>query len=80
AIVLLAFFVLKRRAVGAAVLAWLLGTAVSLLFVNYPNVFPGVQAFNQPLIDLLHGADVSGLVSMVVAAGVYTGLVRARSQ
>lgn len=80
AIVLLAFFVLKRRAIGPAVLAWLVGTAVSLFFVNYPNVFPGVQAFNQPLIDLLHGADVSGLVSMVVAAGAYTGLVRARSQ
>jgi NCS1 family nucleobase:cation symporter-1 len=75
AIVLLAFFVLRRGAVGAALAAWLLGTLVSLLFVNYPNLYPGVQAFNQPLIDLLHGADLSGLVSMLVAAGVYTGLV-----
>ena len=75
AIVLLAFFVFRRGAVWAALAAWLLGTLVSLLFVNYPNLYPGAHAFNQPLIDLLHGADLSGLVSMLVAAGTYAGLV-----
>ena len=77
AIVLLAF-----RAGGAgrpapALIAWALGTAVSLLFVNYPNIHPGAQVFNQRLIDTLHGADLSGLVSAGVAAAAYLGLKRA---
>jgi hypothetical protein len=60
------------------VLAWLMGTAVSLVFVNYPNLFssafPGATFPNQPLIDALHGADVSGIASVLVAAGSYIGL------
>jgi NCS1 family nucleobase:cation symporter-1 len=76
-IVLLAVFVLGgRRRAWPAVTAWLAGTLVSLLFVNYPNIYPGIQAFNQPLIGFLHGADLSGLVSMGVAAAVYVGLSR----
>jgi NCS1 family nucleobase:cation symporter-1 len=77
AIVLLAFFVLGGGRPAAALVAWTLGTAVSLLFVNYPNVYPGAHAFNQPLIDALHGADLSGLVSMAVAALVYVAATRA---
>ena len=81
AIVLLAFFVVRRQGlVWPALTAWLAGTLLSLLFVNYPNIYPGVHAFNQPLIDLLRGADLSGLVSMAVAAGTYAGLVRAVSR
>ena len=56
---------------GPALAAWALGTAVSLLFVNYPAIFPGAQVFNQPLVDALHGADLSGLVSAGVAAAAY---------
>jgi NCS1 family nucleobase:cation symporter-1 len=80
-IVLLAFFVVRREGnVGRAVAAWLAGTLLSLLFVNYPNIYPGIHAFNQPLIDLLRSADLSGLVSMAVAAGAYAGLVRVGSR
>ena len=32
---------------------------------------------NQPLTDLLHGADFSGLVSVGVAAGAYWALRKA---
>jgi NCS1 family nucleobase:cation symporter-1 len=71
AIVLLAFFVVGAGRPGPALAAWALGTVVSLLFVNYPNLHPGAQVFNQPLIDALHGADLSGLVSMGVAAVTY---------
>ena len=60
------------------------GTAVSLLFVNYDNLFSNLLAkpsfFNDGLIGSLHGADLSGLVSIGVAAVVYLGarrLVRA---
>ena len=78
AVVLLAFFVTGYGRPGPALLAWLLGTAVSLVFVNYPNLFP-VHLPNQPLIDRLGGVDVSGLVSVVVAAGSYLLLRRARA-
>lgn len=76
AIVLLAFFALGGGRPAAALVAWALGTAVSLLFVNYPNLYPGAQVFNQRLIDALHGADLSGLVSMGVAALVYAAALR----
>jgi NCS1 family nucleobase:cation symporter-1 len=75
AVVLLAVFVFDKRGRPAdAVAAWFLGTAVSLVFVNYQNLFGNVMPgpfFNQPLVDALHGADLSGLVSVAVAAGVY---------
>ncbi len=62
---------------GPAILAWVVATAVSLLFVNYPNVFPQVShGFNQSLITALDGADISGLVSGLVAGGAYLGLRR----
>jgi NCS1 family nucleobase:cation symporter-1 len=81
AVVLLAFFVLGEGRVRPALAAWLLGTLVSLAFVNYPNLFgaafPDARFPNQPLVDLLHGADLSGLVGVVVAAGAYLGLRRA---
>jgi NCS1 family nucleobase:cation symporter-1 len=75
AVVLLAVFVFDKGARPAdAIAAWCLGTAVSLVFVNYENLFGNITAgpfFNQPVIDALHGADISGLVSVTVAAGVY---------
>lgn len=62
---------------GSAIASWVVATAVSLLFVNYPNVFPGLtHAFNQSLIAALDGADLSGLVSGVVAGGCYLLLSR----
>jgi nucleobase:cation symporter-1, NCS1 family len=70
-IVLLAFRAGGRGRAAPALIAWALGTAVSLLFVNYPNIYPGVHAFNQPLVDALHGADLSGLVSAAVAGATY---------
>jgi nucleobase:cation symporter-1, NCS1 family len=74
AIVLLAFFGRADWRPLPALLAWAAATAVSLVFVNYPNIVPGARAPNQPLIDLLHGADLSGLVSAAVAALVYLAL------
>jgi NCS1 family nucleobase:cation symporter-1 len=71
AVVLLAFFAVGYGRPGPALLAWLLGTAVSLVFVNYPVLFPGFAAPNQPLIDALHGVDLSGLLSVAVAAGAF---------
>jgi hypothetical protein len=54
----------------------------SLAFVNYDNLFGNVVAtpsfFNHGLIAGLHGADVSGIVSVLVAAGAYLGLRRLR--
>jgi chromate transport protein ChrA len=45
--------------------------------VNYANIYPGVHAFNDGLVvGTLHGADLSGLVSMLVAAGSYTIMLR----
>jgi NCS1 family nucleobase:cation symporter-1 len=80
AVVLLTFFVFGQGKARPAVLAWVIGTAVSLVFVNYPilfsTAFPGAHFPNQPLIDALHGADISGIASVVVAAGSYLGLRR----
>jgi len=76
AVVLLSFFIFEGKSRPAlAVVAWLAGTATSLLFVNYVNLFGNLVArpsfFNDGLITALHGADVSGLVSVGVAAIVY---------
>jgi NCS1 family nucleobase:cation symporter-1 len=76
AIVLLAFYAHGERHAAPALVAWALGTALSFLFVNYANIYPGVRAFNDPLISALHGADLSGLVSMAVAAGAYSTMLR----
>lgn len=77
AVVLLSFFVFDRRPRPALALgAWVAGTGTSLLFVNYSNLFGNVLSsahfFNASLIAGLHGADVSGLVSVAVAAAVYS--------
>ncbi len=82
AVVLLTFFAFEGKARPAAALAaWLAGTLASLLFVNYTNLFGNVVTqpnfFNDGLIHGLHGADVSGLVSIGVAAVVYAALRRA---
>jgi NCS1 family nucleobase:cation symporter-1 len=76
AVVLLSLFLFDRRPKpGLALAAWLAGTATSLLFVNYDNLFsnllPAGGFFNRGLIGAMHGADVSGLVSIAVAAAVY---------
>jgi nucleobase:cation symporter-1, NCS1 family len=76
AVVLLAFFVFEGKArAGLALAAWAAGTAVSLVFVNYGNlfgnVFAGQRFFNEWVITALHGADISGLVSIGVAAVFY---------
>ncbi len=83
AVVLLSLFIFEGQARPVPALgAWLAGTLVSLLFVNYGNLFSNVVAkpgfFNDPLIGALHGADLSGLVSVVVAAAVYWGVRRLR--
>src|SRR5256714_3410593 len=82
AVVLLAFFVFDGKGRPAAALAaWLAGTVSSLIFVNYANLFGNVVSkpsfFNDGLIRALHGADISGLVSIGVAAVVYAALRRA---
>jgi nucleobase:cation symporter-1, NCS1 family len=79
AVVLLSFFVFDGRArPRLAIGAWLAGAAVSLLFVNYDNLFSNVTTsrhfFNDGLVGALHGADVSGLVSVAAAAAVYWGV------
>src|SRR5438477_943431 len=76
AVVLLGCFVFGGRTWPMlAVIAWLTGAAASLLFVNYDNLFGNVAGnasfFNSGLIAGLHGADLSGLISMAVAAAVY---------
>ena len=76
AVVLLSFFVFEAKArPRLAVIAWLAGTGTSLVFVNYANLFGNVVTnpsfFNARLISGLHGADLSGLVSIGVAASVY---------
>jgi NCS1 family nucleobase:cation symporter-1 len=77
AIVLLAFYAHGERHPVPALLAWGLGTALSFLFVNYANIYPGMHAFNDGLVvGALHGADLSGLVSMLVAAGSYSTMLR----
>jgi NCS1 family nucleobase:cation symporter-1 len=76
AVVVLSFFLFETRPrPRLALVAWLAGTATSLVFVNYDNLFSNLGAaprfFNGGLISGLHGADVSGLVSISVAAAVY---------
>jgi len=83
AVVLLSFFVFEGKArPRLAIVAWLAGTAASLLFVNYDNLFGNLISsphfFNDGLITSLHGADTSGLVSIAVAAAVYWGSRRVR--
>ena len=83
AVVLLSFFIFEARPQPAlALAAWSLGTAASLLFVNYDNLFSNLGAgrafFNHSLIAGLHGADLSGIVSAAVAAGIYLGIRRMR--
>ncbi|MEA2655706.1 MAG: hypothetical protein QOI23_1071 [Chloroflexota bacterium] len=83
AVVLLSFFAFEAKPRPAlALAAWGAGTAASLLFVNYDNLFsnlgPGRAFFNQSLIGGLHGADLSGIVSAAVAAGLYLGARRLR--
>jgi NCS1 family nucleobase:cation symporter-1 len=70
AVVLLAFFVVGNGRPAPALLAWLLGTAVSLVFVNYAALFPG-EFPNRPLIDALGRTDISGVVSIGVATAAY---------
>ena len=82
AVVLLSFFAFEGRArPRAALVAWLAGTAASLVFVNYSNLFSNLATqgrfFNDGLVSALHGADLSGLISVAVAALVYLGLRRA---
>jgi NCS1 family nucleobase:cation symporter-1 len=80
AVVLLSFFVFEGRArPRLALIAWLAGTATSLLFVNYESLFGNLTTasfFNHGLVAGLHGADLSGLVSIAVAAAVYGGARR----
>jgi len=76
AVVLLSFFVFEGKGrPRLALTAWLAGTATSLLFVNYANlfgnVFTGARFFNDGLTNALHGADLSGVISVGVAAIVY---------
>src|SRR6195256_3232958 len=77
AVVLLSLFLFERRPKPRlALVAWLTGTATSLLFVNYRNLFSNLISaphfFNDGLVGgALHGADMSGLVSIAVAAAVY---------
>ena len=76
AVVLLSFFLFDARPQPRlALIAWASGSATSLVFVNYANLFSNLAAtpkfFNGALIDALHGADLSGLVSILVAAAVY---------
>jgi nucleobase:cation symporter-1, NCS1 family len=84
AVVLLSFFLFEARPrPHLALVAWLAGTVTSLLFVNYDNLFSNLAGapmfFNSNLISGLHGADVSGLVSISVAAAVYWTGRRVRS-
>lgn len=80
AIVLIAFFARGGGRPAAALAAWAIGTALSFLFVNYGNIFSGVHAFNDGLIQALHGADLSGLVSVAMAGAAYLLLLRTGSR
>ena len=76
AVVLLSFFVFEGKSRPAlALAAWIAGTLTSLVFVNYVNLFGNLVAkpsfFNDSLIATLHGADLSGLISVGVATAVY---------
>ena len=76
AVVLLTFFFFEGTPrPRLALAAWLAGTAASLVFVNYGNLFSNLAGapkfFNCGLVSALHGADLSGLVSVAVAAAAY---------
>jgi nucleobase:cation symporter-1, NCS1 family len=76
AVVLLTFFFFEGKPrPRLALAAWLAGTAASLVFVNYDNLFSNLAGapkfFNGGLVSMLHGADLSGLVSVAAAAAVY---------
>ena len=76
AVVLFSFFVFEGKSRPAlALAAWIAGTLTSLVFVNYVNLFGNLVAkpsfFNDGLIATLHGADLSGLISVGVATAVY---------
>jgi NCS1 family nucleobase:cation symporter-1 len=76
AVVVLTFFFYESQSrPRLALFAWVVGTATSLVFVNYLNLFSNVSGaprfFNAGLINGLHGADLSGLVSVAAAAAVY---------
>jgi NCS1 family nucleobase:cation symporter-1 len=80
-VVLLSFFVFEGKPrPRAALVAWLAGTLASLLFVNYGNLFSNLGStphfFNEALVGALHGADLSGLVSVAVATAVYVAARR----
>ena len=84
AVVLLTFFFFEGRPrPRLALAAWLAGTAASLIFVNYGNLFSNLAGaptfFNSGLVSALHGADLSGLISVAVAAAVYWSGRRVRS-
>ena len=78
AVVLVDMFVLRRRAGllslfnGRAVLAWLLGLAVAVPFVD-STLWQGPLA-----VHLLHNTDVSGYVGALVGAAAYLVLGRQR--
>ena len=81
AVVLLAVYFARGDAdPRSGILAWAGGAFVSLAFVNYPNIYPSAHAFNQGLINALHGADLSGLVSVGAAAGLYLMLRRSAAR
>ncbi|MHB8589271.1 MAG: purine-cytosine permease family protein [Candidatus Dormibacteraceae bacterium] len=84
AVVLLSFFLFDAQArPRLALVAWLAGTVTSFVFVNYGNLFSNLAGaprfFNGGLISALHGADLSGIVSIAVAAAVYWTGRRMRS-
>ncbi len=79
AVVLLAFFVVGEGRRGPALVAWAAGSLASLAFVNYPNIFGGGPFFNNGVVAALHGADLSGLVAIAVAGGLYLVLRRVRA-
>jgi nucleobase:cation symporter-1, NCS1 family len=76
AVALLGFFVLRPGRAWQALTAWAAGTVLSLLFVNYKNIFLTGSYFNDGVIHALHGADLSGLISVAAAAAVYFVLRR----
>src|ERR1700737_2135407 len=68
AVVLLSFFLFDPRPQPRlALIAWASGSATSLVFVNYANLFSNLSGtptfFNSDLINALTGAALSGLVS-----------------
>ena len=84
AVVLLTFFFFETKPrPRLALAAWLAGTAASLGFVNYGNLFSNLTGapkfFNGGLVGALHGADLSGLVSVAVAASIYWSGRRVRA-